>query len=264
MRTFVSALLAATALAQASSNSTNTTSTTTSTTDKVKQAVADVTNWLLGKTKDNLGTDSEKKDFDLIPLTNTTLGLKGSFSLDNTALGVNFVTAAFQLSGYSDKWASGTAALVYFQVEQPVATPAARLLQASNSTAANTTVATGTGFYEGWSGSLVQPLTNNTVTLKTNKNSWGKTNLKKDTQVYTSFGGVESVNTNSSSAWQLSDESLQTFTAGNGTTPGVWSVSVWRLASAVDSLKFKFVPQQTYYFQAGHRFWAAKNVAAAT
>jgi hypothetical protein len=137
------------------------------------------------------------------------MGLKGSFSLDNTALGVNFVSAAFQLSGYSDKWANGTAALVYFQVEQPVATPAARLLQASNtttnSTAANTTVATGTGFLEGWSGSLMQPLTNNTVTLKTNKNSWGKTNLKKDTQVYTSFGGVESVNTNSSSAWQLSD-----------------------------------------------------------
>jgi uncharacterized membrane protein YoaK (UPF0700 family) len=53
MRTFVSALLAATALAQAN-NSTS----TTSTTDKVKQAVADVTNWLLGKTKENLSTDS--------------------------------------------------------------------------------------------------------------------------------------------------------------------------------------------------------------
>ena len=265
MRTFVSALLAATALAQASnSTSTNSTSTnSTSTTDKLKQAVSDVTNWLLGKTKENLGTDSEKKDFDFYAATNTTMGLKGSFSLDNTALGVNFVTANLELSGQSSFWASGTAQLVYFQVEQPVPGPTARLLQASNSTA-NTTVATGTGSFEGWSGSLVQPLTNNTVSFKTNKNSWGKTNFKKDTSVYTSFGGAEAVNTVSSSAWQLSEAALQTFTAGNGTTPGVWSVSVWRMASAIDSLKFKFVPQQTYYFQAGHRYWAAKNVAAAT
>lgn len=89
-------------------------------------------------------------------------------------------------------WANGTAALVYFQVEQPVAKPAARLLQASNSTKNTTTsnstnttttttpAATGTGSWEGWSGSLVQPLANNTVTLRTNKNSWGKTDLKND------------------------------------------------------------------------------------
>lgn len=97
MRTFVSALLAATALAQSSSNST---SNSTSATDSIKQAVADVTSWLLGKTKDYLGSDSQKKAFpDLVAATNTTLGLKGSFSLDNTKLGVNFVTAAFEVSG---------------------------------------------------------------------------------------------------------------------------------------------------------------------
>jgi hypothetical protein len=53
MRTFFAALLAATALAQAN-NSTN----TTYIKDMIKQAVAEVTNWLLGKTKDNLRTDS--------------------------------------------------------------------------------------------------------------------------------------------------------------------------------------------------------------
>jgi hypothetical protein len=41
-------------------------------------------------------------------------------------------------------------------------------------------------------------------------------------------------------------------------------VQVWRLASAVDSLKFKFVPDQVYYFQAGHRYWAKGATAAAT
>jgi len=109
----------------------------------------------------------------------------------------------------------------------------------------------------------VQPI-NSTTALRTNKNSWGKRNFKTDTSVYTSFGGADAVNTNTSSAWQLSEASLQTFTAGNATTPGNWHVSVWRLASAVDSLKFKFVPDQVYYAQAGHRYWAAKNVAAAT
>lgn len=275
MRSFVSALLVATALAQSNStaNSTsNSTSTTTtaapSTTDKLKQAVSDVTNWLLGKTKENLGTDSEKKPFNLYDVSNTTLGLTATFSLDNTALGVNFVTAKLDVSGFADRWANGTAVLTYFQVEQPVPSATnSRLLQASNSTAnstANTTVVTGTGNYEGWSGAITLPLANNTVVLKTNKNSWGKKRFTGDNQFYTSFGGVDAVNTNSSSAWQLSEQSLQTFTAANGTTPGVWSVSVWRLASAVDSLKFKFVPDQEYYFQAGTRFWAAKNTAAAT
>ena len=41
-------------------------------------------------------------------------------------------------------------------------------------------------------------------------------------------------------------------------------MQVWRLASAVDSLKFKIVPDQAYYFQAGHRYWAKGNTAAAT
>jgi len=44
----------------------------------------------------------------------------------------------------------------------------------------------------------------------------------------------------------------------------MWIVSVWRLASFFDSLKFKFVPGQVYYFQAGHRYWVKDNVAAAT
>jgi hypothetical protein len=36
---------------------------------------------------------------------------------------------------------------------------------------------------------------------------------------------------------------MQKFFAGNATEEGAWNVKVWRLASAVDSLKFKFVPE---------------------
>lgn len=41
-------------------------------------------------------------------------------------------------------------------------------------------------------------------------------------------------------------------------------MQVWRLASALDSLKFKFVPGTTYSGQAGHRFWAKGATAAAS
>ena len=54
------------------------------------------------------------------------------------------------------------------------------------------------------------------------------------------------------------------FSAGNATASGHWGVKLWRLASAVDSLKFKFVPDQAYYFQAGHRCWVRGGGAAAT
>jgi hypothetical protein len=60
-------------------------------TEDIKKAVSDVTNWLLGKTKDNLSTGSEKKEFPLYAATATTFGLDFDLSLDNTALGVNFV-----------------------------------------------------------------------------------------------------------------------------------------------------------------------------
>ena len=91
MRTFVGALLLAAASAQA------TTTNSTSTTDSIKKAVSDVTNWLLGKTKDNLSTGSDKKLLPLYPETATTLGLNFTVALDNTALGVNFVSAGLHL-----------------------------------------------------------------------------------------------------------------------------------------------------------------------
>ena len=187
MRSFVGTLLLASAYAQSSVSS------------DIQAAVSSVTNWLLGKTKENLSTDSQKKEFTLYDVGNTTMGLKACFSLDNTALGVNFVTAEFDLSGPAANWATGTAQLVYFQVEEPVVSnTTARLLQATNSTAVN---ATGTGNFEGWSGSLFQPVNSTAIVLKTNKNSWGKKNFKTDTSVYTSFGGADAVNTASSSAW---------------------------------------------------------------
>ena len=82
MRTFVGALLIAAASAQSSSN--------TTVTEDIKKAVSDVTNWLLGKTKDNLSTGSDKIEFE--PLYRVGFfGLDFKISLDNTALGVNFV-----------------------------------------------------------------------------------------------------------------------------------------------------------------------------
>ena len=197
MRTIVGALIFAAASAQ------KTTTNSKSTTDSINKAVSDVTNWLLGKTKENLSTGSDKKEFPLYAQTATTMGLKFTFALDNTALGVNFVSADLYLSGPAANWANGTAQLVYFQIEQPVeAKPAARLLQAaSNSTAkSNAAPVTGTGNWEGWSGSIVQPWTTARA-LRTNKNSWGKRSFKTDTTVYTSFGGADAVNTTSSSAW---------------------------------------------------------------
>ena len=83
MRTFVGALLIATASAQSGS--------TTTVTEDIKKAVSDVTNWLLGKTKDNLSTGSDSEEFNLYDSTDTTLGLDFNIALDNTALGVNFV-----------------------------------------------------------------------------------------------------------------------------------------------------------------------------
>ena len=85
MRTFVGALLIAAASAQSGST------TTTTVTEDVKKAVSDVTNWLLGKTKDNLSTGSSKKEFELYAATDKFFGLSFDLSLDNTALGVNFV-----------------------------------------------------------------------------------------------------------------------------------------------------------------------------
>jgi hypothetical protein len=93
MRTFVGALLLAAASAQ------NTTTNSTSTTDKIKTAVNDITNWLLGKTKDNLSTGSDFEEFELYNATPSTMGLKFKIALDNTALGVNFVTAGLHLGG---------------------------------------------------------------------------------------------------------------------------------------------------------------------
>lgn len=57
------------------------------------------------------------------------------------------------------------------------------------------------------------------------------------------------------SPWQLADSALQTYTAPNETHSGTWSLQTWRVASAVDTLRFKFVPNKVYYGHAGHKFW---------
>jgi hypothetical protein len=115
MRIFVGALLVSATLAQnTTNNSTNTTSTTTTIKDTLTGAIDSVTNWLKGFTSNNLSTDHQQKDFNFYNATNTTLGLSGWVSLDNTATGVNFVTVGLDLSGPIDRFANGTTSLVYF------------------------------------------------------------------------------------------------------------------------------------------------------
>jgi hypothetical protein len=223
MRKFVGALLLAAASAQATTSSTTK---STLTIDEIKRAASDISGWLIGKTKTVLSTNTQKKEFKLYAETKTTFGLDFSISFDNTALGINFVTVDLHLVGPNANWASGTAQLVYFQIEQPVeAKEGARLLQAAtNSTTTSTTsFFSGTGNFEGWSGSIIQPWSSY-AQLKTNKNSWGKRSFKTDTTVFTSFGGTDAVTTTSSSAWQLSDLDKQFFFAGNATAPGHWNV----------------------------------------
>ena len=122
---------------------------------------------------------------------------------------------------------------------------------------------TGTGNWEGWAGVLTQPVSSS-LNLTRNVNTWGQRNLRKDLSYYTSFAGSDALPTNVSSAWQLSDPRNNTFTTPNTTTVGRWNTQLWRLASASETLKFKFLPEQTYYWQVGHRWWAVKNTGNAT
>ena len=59
MRTFVGALILAATSAQTTTTNSN------SSTSSIQKAVSDVSNWLLGKTKKNLSTGSDKKEFPL-------------------------------------------------------------------------------------------------------------------------------------------------------------------------------------------------------
>jgi hypothetical protein len=45
--------------------------------------------------------------------------------------------------------------------------------------------------------------------------------------------------------------------AANSTVEANFHLTTWRLASATDSLKFKFETDVTYYGQSGHRRWNA-------
>jgi len=111
--------------------------------------------------------------------------------------------------------------------------------------------------WEGWGAALSQPApaTVSATALARNFNTWGTMNMKTDNRHWNAFGGNNATATVTTSAWQLSDSKLQTSFQGNATTAGKWHSQVFRLASATDSLKFKFTTEQTYNWQAGHRWW---------
>jgi len=103
------------------------------------------------------------------------------------------------------------------------------------------------------------------VTLSStwNNNLWGKTDFRGDTTHFSKWGTGSTSSTTAASAWQLADDKFQTFTRGNTTAPdSTWHAQAWRLTSALDSLRFKFVKDQTYYGQAGHRFWLKGSTAS--
>lgn len=160
-----------------------------------------VSNWFASVTTTYLTTSMQKHDIGSYApkaLTNTTYtqGLKASASMDNTALGVKFVTVSLDLySNVTAHFNNGTFSQVWFQVQQPAA--GARLLQ----TASNTTAS-----WEGWMGvragqNVTANLTSGAATLAANKNLYGTVDLSTDVQHYTKFGGASALTTNASMAW---------------------------------------------------------------
>lgn len=121
----------------------------------------------------------------------------------------------------------------------------------------------GTGNYEGWMG-VLRGQGNETKKLAAqaltrNRQLYGMTDLRNDKSHFTKFGGTDAIDTKDSDPWQLSDgEVYNTYTAPTATEAGVWSCSVWRLASlATAQIRFKFLPGITYSGWAGHRYYGA-------
>jgi hypothetical protein len=216
MRTFVSALLLSTALAQ------NTTAAVTA----VQDSWSSVKNWFAETTVTYLQDEQLKQPFGNYTSA-ANHNLTSTISLDTTLIGANFVTVAMDLSSSnSAHWVNGTYSLLYFQIEEPVpaeTTEGARLLQ-TNATATEAAPVTGTGNFEGWLGLLAGPNTvSGPVKLAANKQLWGTTNMNTVNDWFTTFGNTKGATaTVDADPWQPADAKLQTFTAANATHPGVW------------------------------------------
>lgn len=113
---------------------------------------------------------------------------------------------------------------------------------------------TGTGNYEGWYALSKGTGAFGQAEWAVNKNGWSKKTIASQDYSYrtTADGFTTTV---SEDPWQPADAKLQTMTEGVDGEPHVLHTQAWRLASAVDSLRFKFLPNHDYYGCAGHKFW---------
>ena len=75
-------------------------------------------------------------------------------------------------------------------------------------------------------------------------NSWGTINFERENKQWNLFAQGESSQTNATSTYQLSTGDTNRYVAGNATSPAHFYASVWRLASASETLKFKYVPDR--------------------
>lgn len=128
----------------------------------------------------------------------------------------------------------------------------------------NEPVVTGTGVFEGWYG-VMQPPANATsnFTWTTMQNVWGK-DLREDLSYYTKFGeDYIQFNVDENTAWNLNARSANNYTRAINSVDGKphFYASVWRLASALDGLKFNFKTGVNYYGHIGHRYWP-KNITS--
>jgi len=249
MRTFVSATLLAFAFAQEEPTAAET----------AEETWSSVKNWFAATTSEYLTLEQQHQKFGVYS-SEKLQHLDSTISLDSTAVGANFVTVALDLMSNNTKhWEAGSYSALYFQIEEPVKEDDGhehRLLQ-EDPAAEEEKVVTGTGMYEGMIGILRgQGSTSGVVELSANKNIWGDTTLADVDTWYSRFGNDQGATaTVDADPWQAADAKLQTFTAGNATHPGVWHAQAWRVASAVDSLRFKFLPGHSYRGCAGHKFW---------
>ena len=208
MKSFAAALLISTAAAQ------NATAT-------VANAAQTAGNFFSGLVKDYLGTTATVREFTAITaVAPDNVGLTGNAQWDTTPLGLNYVTMSLSLTAPTANFVAKTNALVYFQIEKPVFPAATRLLQAATNTTAtnttatnttatkNTTMATGTGDFEGHAFVFSAPdvtfnATTNGTTVAANYNMYTRTDCAASTNqvFYDKFCSNSAVTTVAASPW---------------------------------------------------------------
>lgn len=167
--------------------------------------VARVKNWITGQQTESLGKSQDKQEIGRTEELEDAPGFTASISYDTTLIGVNFVTMQLDVFGGNRTafWAKNSTFAVYFQIEEPTTTSASRLLGASTSK------------YEGWLGAWINPgeeKAGKNQTMAVSKNLYGSTSLVGNNQHFSTLGGVEAVNTTSTSIWQFTSRDVQEWT----------------------------------------------------